>query len=271
MFKRYTFDGYGETADGGPWTGGIGRPWPLLSGERGEVLGQGGDALPYLRTMANSANDGLMIPEQVWDQADPTVYNHCLGKGTDRPPRRPGRCRSTSGSPRASAPAGSSRPRTSWPTATQQAPPAAPQLTVTSPVDLSTATSRSVTVSGTTTAPTVYLSVNGVKQQIDVDRCFQRPDHAADGQQPDRRRRRRQERRHGAGGPDGHCLGARVGGIADPSGDDNGPGSYVYPTDGAFNPGSFDLTGFDVYRDGDSVRLVTSVRGAINNPGVATA
>ena len=143
---------------------------------------------------------------------------------------------------------------------------------VTSPVDLSTATSRSVTVSGTTTAPTVYLSVNGVKQQIDVTGgAFQRPDHAADGQQ--------QivvaavgKNGGGAGGPDGHCLRplesvasrTRAATTTDPEG-------YVYPTDGAFNPGSFDLTGFDVYRDGDSVRLVTSVRGAINNPGVATA
>ena len=41
--KRYTFDGYGETADGAPWTGnrGSAAPWPLLAGERGEyVLGQ---------------------------------------------------------------------------------------------------------------------------------------------------------------------------------------------------------------------------------------
>ena len=40
----------------------------------------------------------------------------------------------------------------------------------------------------------------------------------------------------------------------------------MYPTDGAFNPGSFDLTQFDVYRDGDSIRMVTGVQGAINNP-----
>ena len=33
------------------------------------------------------------------------------------------------------------------------------------------------------------------------------------------------------------AYGARVGGLTDPTGDDNGPGSYVYPTDGAFNAG----------------------------------
>jgi len=84
MWHRYTFDGYGETATGAPWTGvGIGRPWPLLSGERGEyVLANGGNALSYLQSMANSANDGYMIPEQVWDLADPTSYGHVFGKGT---------------------------------------------------------------------------------------------------------------------------------------------------------------------------------------------
>jgi len=62
------------------------------------------------------------------------------------------------------------------------------------------------------------------------------------------------------------AFGARVGGVSDPAGDDNGPGSYVYPTDGAFNAGSFDLTKFDVYQDGGDVRLVTTIQGAINNP-----
>ena len=42
--------------------------WPLLTGERGEyelIAGRG--ARPHLRTIANTANDGLMLPEQVWD------------------------------------------------------------------------------------------------------------------------------------------------------------------------------------------------------------
>jgi carbohydrate-binding DOMON domain-containing protein len=32
----------------------------------------------------------------------------------------------------------------------------------------------------------------------------------------------------------------------DPSGDDKGPGTYVYPTDAVYTPGSFDLVGFSV-------------------------
>jgi glucoamylase len=35
-WRRYTHDGYGQHDDGGPFVGwGRGRPWPLLTGERG--------------------------------------------------------------------------------------------------------------------------------------------------------------------------------------------------------------------------------------------
>lgn len=66
---RYSGDGYGEHADGGPYDGtGRGRPWPLLCGERGhyEVIA-GGDARALLDTMAQLATDTHMLPEQVWD------------------------------------------------------------------------------------------------------------------------------------------------------------------------------------------------------------
>ncbi|MBX9933562.1 MAG: glycosyl hydrolase [Methylobacterium sp.] len=69
VWRRYNGDGYGEHEDGRPYDGtGIGRPWPLLAGERGHydvVAGQ--DPLPILQTMAATASPGGMIPEQVWD------------------------------------------------------------------------------------------------------------------------------------------------------------------------------------------------------------
>ena len=34
--------------------------------------------------------------------------------------------------------------------------------------------------------------------------------------------------------------------MTDPTGDDNGPGTYVYPTNDVFKPGVFDLTKFRV-------------------------
>jgi glucoamylase len=80
IWRRFSFDGYGETATGADWDifpsaddQTFGRAWPLLAGERGEYeLLAGRDATPHLRTIAATANDGLMLPEQVWDGRPPT-------------------------------------------------------------------------------------------------------------------------------------------------------------------------------------------------------
>jgi glucoamylase len=72
VWHRYAGDGYGEHEDGRAYDGtGIGRGWPLLTGERGHYeLCAGRDPLPYLEAMAAMASPGGMLPEQVWD-ADP--------------------------------------------------------------------------------------------------------------------------------------------------------------------------------------------------------
>jgi len=69
VWHRYRGDGYGEHEDGSAFDGtGIGRGWPLLTGERGHYeLCAGNDPLPYLAAMAAMASPGGMIPEQVWD------------------------------------------------------------------------------------------------------------------------------------------------------------------------------------------------------------
>jgi glucoamylase len=83
-FYRYNHDGYGETLFGGPWTGqGVGRIWPIFTGERGEYeVARGRDATTYLDAMSHFANSGGMIPEQVWDKADPTQSRFAFGSGT---------------------------------------------------------------------------------------------------------------------------------------------------------------------------------------------
>ena len=43
--------------------------------------------------------------------------------------------------------------------------------------------------------------------------------------------------------------------VTDPTGDDNGPGTYQYPTDSSFHAGAFDLTRFQVISDGTTVFL----------------
>jgi glucoamylase len=82
---RYNHDGYGEKFYGAPYDGtGIGRLWPLLTGERGEYeVARGQDAGLYLDAMMKFANAGGMIPEQVWDRAEPTPSKYVFGQGTN--------------------------------------------------------------------------------------------------------------------------------------------------------------------------------------------
>jgi glucoamylase len=47
--------------------------------------------------------------------------------------------------------------------------------------------------------------------------------------------------------------------VTDPSGDDNGPGTYQYPTDSSFTAGSFDITRFQVLTQGSTVYLRTTL------------
>lgn len=74
VWHRYNDDGYGEHEDGAPFDGtGIGRGWPLLTGERGHyelAAGRGENAKRLLTTMESFANEGGLIPEQVWDAPD---------------------------------------------------------------------------------------------------------------------------------------------------------------------------------------------------------
>lgn len=71
-WHRYTFDGYGEKADGTPYDGtGVGRAWPLLTGERAHyALAAKEDPTALRSAMEAFVTAGGMIPEQVWDQPD---------------------------------------------------------------------------------------------------------------------------------------------------------------------------------------------------------
>jgi glucoamylase len=71
-WRRYNHDGYGQKNDGSAYDGtGVGRCWPILTGERGHYeLAAGRDPKPFIMTMENFSNDGGMITEQVWDVDD---------------------------------------------------------------------------------------------------------------------------------------------------------------------------------------------------------
>jgi glucoamylase len=74
LWHRYNDDGYGEHADGTPFDGtGIGRGWPLLTGERAHyelMAGRVEDAKRLRTAMEAFANASGLISEQVWDSPD---------------------------------------------------------------------------------------------------------------------------------------------------------------------------------------------------------
>ena len=81
---RYNHDAYGERGDGKDYDGrtGIGRLWTLLTGERGEfevARGKLDAARKCLAAMSGFANEGMMIPEQVWDRP---AGDYRFGAGT---------------------------------------------------------------------------------------------------------------------------------------------------------------------------------------------
>ncbi len=71
-WRRYNHDGYGEKPDGSAFDGkGEGRSWPILTGERGHYeLAAGRDPMPFIEAMEKFANEGGMLPEQLWDADD---------------------------------------------------------------------------------------------------------------------------------------------------------------------------------------------------------
>ncbi|MDX1520770.1 MAG: glycoside hydrolase family 15 protein, partial [Anaerolineae bacterium] len=103
-WRRYGNDGYGErTGDGSNYLGGAsdqrGRVWPFFTGERGHyelalVKANNGGTISdgevatlrdtYVRAMELFANEGLMLPEQVWDGVGSnSAYNFTTGEGTN--------------------------------------------------------------------------------------------------------------------------------------------------------------------------------------------
>jgi carbohydrate-binding DOMON domain-containing protein len=54
--------------------------------------------------------------------------------------------------------------------------------------------------------------------------------------------------------------------MSDPTGDDKGPGTYTYPTDAVYKPGSFDITELQVVPSGNTVEFRVKVNSKIEDP-----
>lgn len=85
-WHRYNLDGYGEDKYGNSFPNGkgIGRAWPLLTGERAHyeiAAGNMKTAKSLLETMESFANNSL-LPEQIWDTDDIPEKGLYLGKAS---------------------------------------------------------------------------------------------------------------------------------------------------------------------------------------------
>ncbi|MFN2453958.1 MAG: glucan 1,4-alpha-glucosidase [Pyrinomonadaceae bacterium] len=83
-WHRYNHDGYGQKANGEAFDGtGVGRAWPLLTGERAHYeIAAGRNVSDLIKAIECFANAGAMIPEQVWDTADIPEKFMYLGRPT---------------------------------------------------------------------------------------------------------------------------------------------------------------------------------------------
>jgi len=292
-WHRYNGDGYGDgSTNGHPWppTGqGTGHVWPLLTEERGEydlVSADKATALTLLDTMRRFGSGVGLIPEQDWELpdlapspfgTDPTVASIGFQNGH---------------------PAGSAAPLT-WsagvyvrllrdisenklleqPANTFNRYVAHQQgqtsLTVTAPPDQSAVNGSPVTVTGTSVSGnTIYVAATNTDNNnqtttastpTNSDGSFSIPVPITGGTTV---------LNVVAVSPNGATAhiersivfdftpGTVLLDATDPTGDDNGPGNYAYPTSGDFHAGAFDIQKFRVILspDGKTVTFKLQVR-----------
>ena len=319
-FHRYNGDGYGDRAsDGRPWAPsgqGTGHLWPVLAGERGEfdiANGSPGSALPRLQAMRGGASGVGLVPEQVWE-----------GPGLSASPFGTDPTTASIGFRNGGA-AGSASPLT-WSAAQYvrlmrdlsagkilerpadvfaryvTSPPGQTSLTVTAPANNSAVSGSPVTVTGTSvpgnTIDIAATNTDTNSQTTTVSGLVQ-PDGSFSLSVPV------------TGGttvlnvvavsPAGATAhvqrtiifdftpGTVLLDLTDPTGDDNGPGNYAYPTSDNFHAGAFDIQEFRIVEspDGATTTFKLKVRdlsptfgsplGAqladvyVHNPGAAAA
>jgi glucoamylase len=291
-------DGYGDCYEpdptncsptGAPWppTGtGSGHPWPVLGGERGEYAVAAGNrpaASTLLRAMGAMSSGQGLEPEQAWE--DPAVAPSPFGSdpSTASIGFSPGR------------PAGSASPLT-WAQAqyarlaldlsaghnldspgivsrryVAHGLPGTLPLTITSPADHSSVNSQTVTVTGTT-APGAQVDAEAVgaaggaaatastTADSSGDWSLTLPASFGTTTITVSATAGRRTAYHRLSVTDVALPGTSMLAAGDPTGDDNGPGTYAYPTAADFQPGAFDLTALQVSQTASDVYIQVSIR-----------
>jgi glucoamylase len=291
-------DGYGDCYEpdptncsptGKPWpTGnvGSGHLWPVLAGERGEFDIAGSDptgASTLLSAIANQTSGHYLEPEQVWEDpdfpaspfgADPTTAS--IGFVTGQPVG--------SASPLTWAQASYARlardlgagrnletPRIVTRRYVARGMPGSLPVAVTSPASGSRIEGSTVTVTGTTSAGAqVDAEASGLtggtaaiasttadasgNWSLSLPVSFGTTTVSVTATLGDSTGYAQLSVTNTA------LPGTTVLDIADPSGDDNGPGTYAYPTASDFHPGAFDLTRVRVNQTATDVYIQVTLR-----------
>jgi len=278
------------TTDGEPWPTtdtGTGHLWPVLSGERGESAiaeGDPSEASAMLSFMINSASGEGLVPEQVWEDPDLAASPYGSDPTTASIGFADGQA-AGSASPLTWAQAqelrlivdlGAGRD-TDTPAITTaryvtHGAPAATTVTITSPSSAATIEGGAATVTGTAAAgATVDIETQDtdtgaaattVSTTADASGGYSAPVAIGFGTNVIT------VAATTAAGATGYAQTSVIGDVSggttvlsvtDPTGDDNGPGTYQYPTNSAYVAGSWDLTGFQVITAGSEVYLRTSL------------
>jgi glucoamylase len=293
-------DGYGDcyqpsqttcTTSGAPWPPtdiGTGHLWPNLSGERAEsdlAAGSTSGAQSLLQAMINFSSGVGLVPEQAWEDPDLAASPFGSDPATASIGFTDGKA-AGSASPLTWAQAQELRLITSLgagrnvdtPAVTTaryvtSGPPGSLPVTITAPAQGSTLAATSTTVTGTTT-PGAAVTVASANTTTGAPTAVTGTTAAADGSfsatvPVSFGSNAITATATAAGGRStGYAQvtvtneggGSTVLDVTDPSGDDNGPGTYQYPTSGDFQPGAFDLTRFQVLSDGTTAYLRATLR-----------
>ena len=270
-------DGYGDcyqpsqtscSTTGAPWPPtdiGTGHLWPNLSGERAEsdlAAGSSGGAASLLQAMINFSSGVGLVPEQAWEDPDLAASPYGSDPATASIGFTKGKA-AGSASPltwaqaqelRLIASLGTGRnvdtPAITTARYVTAGPPGSLPVTITAPAQGSTLATSSTAVTGTT-APGAAVTVASADTTTGGPTAVTSTTAAADGSfsatapvsfgsnaitvtataAGGRSTGYAQVTVTNEGG------GSTVLDVTDPSGDDNGPGTYQYPTDASFHAG----------------------------------
>jgi glucoamylase len=291
-------DGYGDcyqpsqtscTTTGAPWPPtdtGTGHLWPVLSGERAEsdiAEGNTSTAESLLNAMMNFSSGVGLVPEQAWEDPDVAASPYGTDPATASIGFTDGQA-AGSASPLTWAQAQELRliaslgkgsnvdtPAVTTDRYVKNKAPAKLPVTITAPASGAALSASSTKVTGTTTPgatvtvasadTTSGAAASAVAAKADAAGAFTATVPVGFGTNAITVSATQDS---GTGyaqvNVTSEGAGTTVLDVTDPAGDDNGPGTYQYPTASDFVPGSFDLTRYQVLSDGTYAYLRVTLR-----------